>query len=131
MKTEEKTCLSWLKIWDKIKEKLNIKFHSERVYDEKYIKAKVRESDGVINTKFLSNKVPKEGKHYTCIDCIDIDSVTRMENKNYPQVYFEMWKYKIKKTKASKFIDAELESESESVPDTELELKSESEPGTE
>ena len=27
-------------IWDKIKEKLNIKFHSMPVYNEKYIKAK-------------------------------------------------------------------------------------------
>ena len=35
-------------IWDKIKGKLNIKFHSMPVYDEKYIKAKVREFDGVI-----------------------------------------------------------------------------------
>ena len=114
-----------------MKEKLNIKFHSERVYDEKYMKAKVRECDGVIKTKFLSNKVPKEGKHYTCKACKAIDSVMRMENKNYPQLYLEKWKYKIKKTKASKFIEAELESESESEPDTKLELKSESEPGTE
>ena len=30
------------KIWDKIKGKLNIKFHSMHVYDEKYIKAKVQ-----------------------------------------------------------------------------------------
>ena len=29
-------------IWDKIKEKLNIKFHSMSAYDEAYIKAKVR-----------------------------------------------------------------------------------------
>ena len=39
-------------IWDKIKEKLNIKFHSTPVYDEKYIKTKVREFDGVIKTNF-------------------------------------------------------------------------------
>ena len=32
-------------IWDKIKNKLNIKFHSKPVYDEKYIKAKVSEFD--------------------------------------------------------------------------------------
>ena len=38
--------------WDKIKEKLNINFHSRPVYDEKYIKAKVREFDGVIKTNF-------------------------------------------------------------------------------
>ena len=29
-------------IWDKIKGKLNIKFHRIPVFDEKYIKAKVR-----------------------------------------------------------------------------------------
>ena len=29
-------------IWDKTKEKLNTKFHSMPVYDEQYIKAKVR-----------------------------------------------------------------------------------------
>ena len=29
------------KMWDKIKEKVNIKFHSMPVYDETYIKAKV------------------------------------------------------------------------------------------
>ena len=32
-------------IWDKIKEKLSIKFHSKSVYDQIYIKAKVREFD--------------------------------------------------------------------------------------
>ena len=30
-------------IWDKIKGKLNIKFHNMPVCDERYIKAKVRE----------------------------------------------------------------------------------------
>ena len=39
-------------IWDKIKETLNIKFHSMPVYDEKYMKAKVREFNGVIKTNF-------------------------------------------------------------------------------
>ena len=29
-------------IWDKIKEKINIKFHSKPNHDKKYIKAKVR-----------------------------------------------------------------------------------------
>ena len=41
-------------IWDKIKGKLNIKFYSMPVYDEKYIKAKVREFNGVIKTNFLT-----------------------------------------------------------------------------
>ena len=33
-------------IWDVIKNKLGIKFHSEPVYDKAYIKAKVRKFDG-------------------------------------------------------------------------------------
>ena len=38
-------------IWDAIINKLGIKFHS--VYDKTYIKAKVREFDGVIKNKLF------------------------------------------------------------------------------
>ena len=100
-------------IWNKIKNTLSIKFHSMPVYEEKYIKARVREFNGVIKTNSLGDKVPKENVHYTCITCITIDSVMKMEKKNYPQVYLEESKYKIKKIKMTKFIDTELESESE------------------
>ena len=64
--------------------------------------------------------------HYTCIACITIDSVLEMEKRNYPQVHLEECKYRMKKTKMVKFIEAELESESESglESDIELELKS-------
>ena len=71
------------KIWDKIKEKVKIKFHSMPVYDEICIKAKVKEFDGKNETNFLSDGVPKENMHYTCIGCITIDSVMRMDKKNY------------------------------------------------
>ena len=47
------------KIWNVIKEKLGIKFHSEPVYEYKYLKAKLREFDGVIKTNFLGNDMPK------------------------------------------------------------------------
>ena len=46
-------------IWDVIKNKLGIKFHSLPVYDKKYLKTKVREYDGAIKTNFLGNDVPK------------------------------------------------------------------------
>ena len=42
-------------IWDQIKGKLNIKFHSVSLYDEKYIKAKVGEFNGAIKTNFLGD----------------------------------------------------------------------------
>ena len=69
------------KIWDVIKDKLGIKFHSEPVYEYKYLKAKVREFDGVIKTNFLGNDVPKENMHYTCIAYISIDSVLKIDKK--------------------------------------------------
>ena len=105
-------------IWDKIKETLSINFQSMPVYDEKYIKAKVREFYGVIKANVLGDEVPKENQHYTCFACITIDSVMRMEKKNYPQLYLEECNYRMKKTKMTKFIKAELKSESELKSDT-------------
>ena len=115
-------------IWDKIKEKLSIKFHSMPVYDQTYIKAKVREFDGVIKTNFLGDGVTKENMHYACIACITINSVMRMEKKNHLRVYLEECKYRAKKIQMSRFINTELESasESESKSDTELIAKLES-----
>ena len=46
-----------------IKNKLGNKFYSEPVYEKKYLKAKVREFDGVIKTTFLGNDIPKENMH--------------------------------------------------------------------
>ena len=48
------------KIWDAIKDKLAIEFHSEPIYEYKYLKAKVREFDGVIKTIFLGNDMSKK-----------------------------------------------------------------------
>ena len=47
-------------IWDVVKDKLGIKFHSEPVSEYKYLKTKVREFNGVIKTDFLGNDMPKE-----------------------------------------------------------------------
>ena len=59
----------------------------------------------------------------------------RKWEQNYPQVYLEECKYKIKKIKMSKFINTKLESESESESnlqsDTELVSKSKLESNSE
>ena len=64
--------------------------------------------------------------HYTCIACISINSVIKMEKKNYPQVYLEECKYKIRKIQMSRFINTELDSDSESESDAKLMIKLES-----
>ena len=76
-------------IWKVIKNKLNIKFHCQPIYENKYLKAKVREFNGNIKTNSLGNNVLKENTYYTCIACITLDSVFKMNKKNYPQVYLE------------------------------------------
>ena len=114
-------------IWDAIKNKLGITFHSEPICEQKYLKAKVRELVGVIKTIFLGNGAPKENMHYTCIACITIDSVMRIDKKNHPQVYLEQCKYRIKKIQMSRFINSELKSDSDSESDSELEPESEAE----
>ena len=76
-------------IWNAIKNKLGIKFHRELVCEYRYLKAKVREFDGVIKTNFLGNDVPKENMHYACIATITVDSVLRIDKKNHLQVYLK------------------------------------------
>ena len=119
-----KTSEVWEKyedIWNVIKNELNIKFHSQPIYENKYLKTKAREFDGSIKTNFLGNNVTKENTYYTCIACITIDSVIKINKKNYPQVYLEECKYKAKKINTPRFINSELELDSESDIEPDLE----------
>ena len=59
--------------------------------------------------------------HYTCIACITIDSVMRMDKKYFPQVYLEECKYKIKKIQMPRFENTKLESDSDSEEEAEAE----------
>ena len=63
----------------------------------------------------------KENMLYTCIACITIYSVLRIDKKNHLQVYLEEFKYRIKKTQVSKFINTELKSDSDSDSDLDSE----------
>ena len=92
------------------------------VYDETYIKAKVRQFDGKIKTNFLGDELPKENMHYTCIACITIDSVMKIDKKVIRKFIQQI---QSKKIQMSRFINAELESDSES--DSEAESKSDTE----
>ena len=113
------------KIWNMIKDKVGVTFHSEPVHEYKYLRTKVREFDGVIKTNFLGSFAPKENMHCTCIACVTIDSIMRMDKKYFPQVYLEECKYKIKKIQMPRFINTELESDSDSEAKAEAEAEPE------
>ena len=89
---DESVYLKYTEIWNKIKDILNVKFHSQSIYDDKYIKTKVKTFNNITNTLFSGDEIPKERSHYICIAAICINSVLRVDKKNYPQVYLEQCK---------------------------------------
>ena len=110
---DDDALVKYNEIWNEINKTFNKELHRMPVYDEKYIKAKLKEFNGLIKTNFLGGEAAREDVHYTCIACITIDSVMRMEKRNYLQAYLEECQYKINKTKMLDFINTELESDSE------------------
>ena len=50
-------------IWNIVKKLLSIKFYSTPVYDKKHIRTKVKTFNGVVNTKFQNDGIPKENVH--------------------------------------------------------------------
>ena len=55
---EENVYLKYTEIWNKIKSILNVKFHSQPIYDAKYIKTKVKTFNNTINALFSGDEIP-------------------------------------------------------------------------
>ena len=106
---DEDVYIKYNQIWNKIKDLLNVRFYGEPIYDDKYIKTKVKTFSSVINTLFTGVEIPKERIHYVYIPAISIDSVLKVDKKNYPQVYLEQCKYKMKKRELVNIIDDEVD----------------------
>ena len=107
-------------IWSKIKELLNdMRLNSDVIYSDNYIETKVKDSK-ICVTIFSENisspppPPPQEQIEYICIPYITIDSILKIENKYYPQVYLEQSKYKKKERKMINLIDYELDCHSDS-----------------
>ena len=78
---DDSVYLKYNEIWNKIKELLGgIKFYSEPIYDDSYIKTKVKTFSKVVKT-FDGDKIPEEKVEYACIACISIDSALKVDKK--------------------------------------------------
>ena len=108
---DESVYLKYTEIWNKIKKSLNRRFHSQPIYDDKYVKTKAKTFSSMINTLFSGNEIPKKRNHYIFIAAICI-------KKNYPQVYLEQCKYKIKKRELVNFISSEVDLSSDDSDDS-------------
>ena len=76
---------------------LKKEFVSEPVYNEKYLKTKVKSYNENTNTNFHDNKIPKEGSEFICLSVILIDSVFKTGKNYYAQVFLEEYKRVVKK----------------------------------
>ena len=101
---DESAYLKYIENWNKTKNIVYLKFPSQAIYDDKYTKAEVK-------------TFPKEITYYACISAICIDSVLRVDKKNYPQVYLEQCTYKIRKRELVSFTDDELDLSSDNSND--------------
>ena len=94
---DDEVYIKYNNIWNKIKELLgNIKLGSDVIYDDQYIKTKVKIFK-MIKTLFSDDIFPEENVECECTSCVSVDSVLKIEKKWYPQVYLEQCKYKVKK----------------------------------
>ena len=78
---DDNVYLGYIEIWNKIIMASNMRFHSQSIYDEKYIKTKVKIFNTAINTIFSDNEIPKEKNHYICIAAICIDSIMKIDKE--------------------------------------------------
>ena len=83
-------------IWDKTSKLIKRGFDSEHVYNQKYLKTKIKSCEGKINANFHNDKMPKEGSHCICLSVVLIDSVFEMGKNYYPQVLLEEYKCIVK-----------------------------------
>ena len=82
---DEKLLEKYNEIWKKVSNIIKKEFYSKPVYNEKYLKTKIKSYDGNISANFHNNKIPKEGPQCICLSVILIDLVYRKDKKYYPQ----------------------------------------------
>ena len=96
---DKKLLEKYNKIWKKVSNIIENKFGGKPVYNEKYLKTKIKSYNEKINTNFHNNKIPIAGSQCICLSVILIDSVYRKDKSYYPQVFLEEYKYAVKEKK--------------------------------
>ena len=87
---DEKILNKYLKIWNKIKSLTKTELNSEPVYNNKYIKTKIKNYNHKVYTNFQHNKILKNNEYCVCLSVILLDSNFVNSNKEYyPRIFLE------------------------------------------
>ena len=70
-------------IWDKIKSLIKKEFNSEPVYNDKYVKTKIKIYNDRVYTNFQHNKIPKDNEYFVCLSAILLDFIFVNSDKEY------------------------------------------------
>ena len=105
---DEKIYEKYNEIWEVIRNLLKLDFTVNPVRDDIYLVAKLKIFNKINRTTFNNNCIPKERNHYICISVIDIDSVLKIDKREYPPAYSEQCKYKLKKRKIVNYTDDKI-----------------------
>ena len=78
-------------IWNKIKSLIKKEFNSEPVYNDKYIKTKIKIYNNKVYTNFQHNKIPKDNEYCAYLFVILLDSIfVNSDKEYYPQILSNM-----------------------------------------
>ena len=74
---------------DKIKSLIKKEFNSKPVYNDKYVKTKIKIYNNRVYTHFQHNKTPKDNKYFACLSAVLLDSIfVNSDKQYYPQDTF-------------------------------------------
>ena len=79
------------------------------MYNDKYIKTKIKIYNNRIITNFQDNQIPKDNEYCICLSVILLDSVAKIDKGYYPQIFLEECKYIVKKENVKNTINEELD----------------------
>ena len=79
------------------------------MYNNKYIKTRIKMYNDRVYTNFQHNQIPKGNEYCVCSSVIWLDSIFVNSNKEYyPQIFLEECKYAIKDRKVINAMNEDL-----------------------
>ena len=109
LKKDNKLLKKYNEFCEKIANIIYKELDSNPVYNEKYIKTKIKSYNGKTNTNFYDNKIPKEVSQVIFLLVVLIDSVLRAGQNYYSLVFLEECKQVIKVKKIHSYITDDME----------------------
>ena len=102
---DEKLLQKYIAIWSKIENLKNVELNTLPVYDDRYIKTKIRTYGDKVYTNFSGLNLPQDEIECESCTVISIDSLLVYESKCCMQVYLDNCAYKIVNKQMTDYLD--------------------------